>query len=161
MDRGTCDFSESQNRTRENVGNDVPPGTCQDNTSSISQHKSLTLSSFSYQKKCYFCFRANGVGSISESGRSLGGGHGNSLQYFCLENPMDRGSWWTTVHGVAPNWTRLKQLSIHTSSLFLTREAYFCFRVNGIELNLQRDVQTLSWPSGGTQCMDSEPMPWL
>ena len=34
------------------------------------------------------------AGSISGSGRSLGGGHGNPLQYFCLENPMDRGAWW-------------------------------------------------------------------
>ena len=40
-------------------------------------------------------------GSIPSSGRSPGGGHGNPLQYSCLENPMDRGSWWATVHGVA------------------------------------------------------------
>ena len=32
-------------------------------------------------------------------GRSPGGGHGNPLQYSCLENPMDRGAWWATVHG--------------------------------------------------------------
>ena len=35
----------------------------------------------------------------SRSGRSLGGGHGNPLQLSCLENPMNRGAWWTTVHG--------------------------------------------------------------
>ena len=34
-------------------------------------------------------------------GRSLGGGSGTPLQYSCLENPMDRGAWWATVHGVA------------------------------------------------------------
>ena len=34
-------------------------------------------------------------------GRSSGGGNGNSLQYSCLRNPMDRGLWWTTVHGIA------------------------------------------------------------
>ena len=39
--------------------------------------------------------------SISGLGRSLGGGNGNLLQYSCLENPIDRGAWWTTVHGVA------------------------------------------------------------
>ena len=39
-------------------------------------------------------------GSIPESGRSPGGGHSNPLQYFFLENPMDRGAWWMTVHGV-------------------------------------------------------------
>ena len=44
-------------------------------------------------------------GSVPGSGRSPGGGHGNSLEYSCLENPMDRGAWWATVHGVAKNWT--------------------------------------------------------
>ena len=38
------------------------------------------------------------TGSIPRSGRSLGEGKGNQLQYSCLENPMDRGAWWTTVH---------------------------------------------------------------
>ena len=40
------------------------------------------------------------TGSIPESGRSPGGGHGNSLQYSCLENPIDRGAWRATVHEV-------------------------------------------------------------
>ena len=40
------------------------------------------------------------VGSISGSGRSSGGGHDHSLQYSCLKNPMDRGAWWATDHGV-------------------------------------------------------------
>ena len=39
--------------------------------------------------------------SIPESGRSSGGGHSKPLQYSCLEKPMDRKSWWVTVHGVA------------------------------------------------------------
>ena len=38
------------------------------------------------------------MGSIHGSGRSPGEGHGNPLQYSCLENPMDRGAWWATVH---------------------------------------------------------------
>ena len=41
------------------------------------------------------------TGSISGSGRSPGKGNGNPLQYSCLENSMDRGTWWATVHGVA------------------------------------------------------------
>ena len=41
------------------------------------------------------------------SGRSLGGGHGNPLQDSCLENPMDRGAWRATVHGVSEGQTRL------------------------------------------------------
>ena len=39
---------------------------------------------------------------------SPGRGHGNPLQYSCLENPMDRGAWWATVHRVAKTWTYLK-----------------------------------------------------
>ena len=47
------------------------------------------------------------VGSILGSGRSLGGGHGNPLQYSCLENPMDRGAWGAAK--IAKSWTRLEQ----------------------------------------------------
>ena len=45
------------------------------------------------------------TGSIPGSGRFPGGGHGNPLQYSCLENPMDRGAWWAMVHRVAQNQT--------------------------------------------------------
>ena len=45
--------------------------------------------------------------SISGLGRSPRGGHDNPLQYFCLENPMDRGAWWATVHGAAKSQTQL------------------------------------------------------
>ena len=45
------------------------------------------------------------LGSIAGSGRSPGGGHGNPLQYSCLENPTDRGAWQATVHGVAKSQT--------------------------------------------------------
>ena len=45
------------------------------------------------------------VGSIPGSGRSPGGGHGNLLQYSCLENPMDRGAWGVTVHRASQSWT--------------------------------------------------------
>ena len=48
------------------------------------------------------------VGLIPGSGRSPGGGHGNPLQYSCLENSIDRGAWWATLHGVSKSWTRLK-----------------------------------------------------
>ena len=43
-------------------------------------------------------------GLIPMSGRSPGGGHGNSLQCFCLENPMDRGAWWAAVCRVPKRW---------------------------------------------------------
>jgi len=45
------------------------------------------------------------MGSIPGSGRSPGRGHGNPLQYSCQENPMERGAWQTTVHGVAKSQT--------------------------------------------------------
>ena len=53
------------------------------------------------------------TGSIPGSGRSLGEGNGNPLQHSCLENPMDRGAWWATVHGVAKSQMKLKRLSTH------------------------------------------------
>ena len=42
-----------------------------------------------------------------------GEGNGNPLQYSCLENPVDRGAWWATVHGVTQSQTWLKRLSMH------------------------------------------------
>ena len=50
---------------------------------------------------------AGDLGSIPGLGRSPGGGHVNPLQYSCLENPMDRGAWWTTVNGFTKSQTRL------------------------------------------------------
>ena len=50
---------------------------------------------------------AGDAGLIRLQGRSPGGEDGNPLQYSCLGNPMDRGAWGTTVHGVTKGWTRL------------------------------------------------------
>ena len=54
---------------------------------------------------------AGDLGLIPGSGRFPGEGNGNPLQYFCLENPMDEGAWWTLVHGVAKSWTRLSDFT--------------------------------------------------
>ena len=54
---------------------------------------------------------AGDVGSIPGSGRSPGGGHGNPLQYSCLENLMDRGGWQATVHRVTKSRTQRERLS--------------------------------------------------
>ena len=51
------------------------------------------------------------LGSIPGLGRSPGEGNGNPLRYSCLENLMDGGAWWATVHGVAKSWTRLSDLT--------------------------------------------------
>ena len=52
------------------------------------------------------------------SGRYPGGGHGNPLQYSCLENPVDRGAWWTTVHKATKSPMGLKRLSTHVYTHF-------------------------------------------
>ena len=57
------------------------------------------------------------MGLIPGLGRSPGEGHGNPLQYSCLENPMDRGAWRATVHRVSKSQTQLKQLSTCTDAL--------------------------------------------
>ena len=53
------------------------------------------------------------MGSVSGLGRSPRGGQGNPPQYSCLENPMDRGAWWATVHKFTKSPTGLKRLSTH------------------------------------------------
>ena len=53
------------------------------------------------------------MGLIPGLGRHPGEGHGNPLQYSYMENPMDRGTWWATVHSTAKSQTRLKRLSSH------------------------------------------------
>ena len=59
-------------------------------------------------------FNGRDPGSIPGSGRSPGEGNGNPLQYSCLENSMDRGAWWATVHGVAKSWTQLSNCHTHS-----------------------------------------------
>ena len=56
---------------------------------------------------------AGNPGLIPGSASSPRGGNGNPLQYSCLENSMDRGAWWVTVHGVAKSWTRLSNQHFH------------------------------------------------
>ena len=51
---------------------------------------------------------AGDLGLVPESGRCPGEGNGNPLQYSCLQNPMDRGDWQATVHGVAKSRAQLR-----------------------------------------------------
>ena len=74
------------------------------------------------------------MGSIPGSGRSLGAGHGNPLQYSCPENPMDRGASTATVHRVTNSQTQLQQLSTHMAHLFrichiLEKYHLFCLNI--------------------------------
>ena len=58
---------------------------------------------------------------IPGSERSPREGNGNSLQYSCLDNPMDRGAWQSTVHGVEESWTQLKRLNMHSDPMRKSR----------------------------------------
>jgi len=58
------------------------------------------------------------AGLILVSERSPGGWHGNPLQYFCLENPMDRGAWWAIVHELTKELDKTEQLSTNAHAHF-------------------------------------------
>ena len=66
---------------------------------------------------------AGELGLIPGWERSPGEGNGNPLQYSCLENPMDRGAWWASVHGVAKSWTRLSDFTF--TFIIYMRSIYF------------------------------------
>ena len=62
------------------------------------------LLGFDSERKEYAC-NVGDLGSIPELGRSPGEGHGNPLQYSAWKIPMDRGTWWATIHEVTKSWT--------------------------------------------------------
>ena len=73
--------------------------------------------------------------SFPGSGRSPGGGNGNTLQYSSLENPKGRGTWWVTVRRVAKSQTRLKPLSTHTCTyLQVSIYHYVVFLYNSVSM---------------------------
>ena len=67
----------------------------------------------------------------------IGEGNGTPLQYSCLENPMDRGAWSTTVHGVAKSWTRLSDFT-------------FTFHFHELEKEMATHSSVLAWSIPGT-----------
>ena len=81
------------------------------------------------------------AGSMPGSGKSLGGGQDNPLQYFCLENPMDRGAWRAWVHKATKSRTGLKQLSKAA-----------CMQ-SPSNLNRSAHPQQQAWCHGGGKCI--------
>ena len=76
------------------------------------------------------------LGSIPGLGKSPRGGHGNPLQYSCLENPMDRGPWQATVHGVMKSQTQLSDFTLHFHALekeMATHSGVLALRIPWIE----------------------------
>ena len=59
------------------------------------------------ERKKNLLVNSGDMGSIPGLGKSPGKGNGNPFQHTCLENPMDRGAWWATIHGVTMSWTQL------------------------------------------------------
>ena len=77
------------------------------------------------------------LGLIPGSGRSPGEGNGNPLQYSYLENPMDRGAWWATVHGVSKSRTRLSNFTF--TFTFISEFS----KVTGYKINTQKSLAFL------------------
>ena len=63
------------------------------------------------------------VDSTPGLGRAPGEGNGNPIQYSCLENLIDRGAWWATVHGVARSWTRLSDFTFYMEKEMATQSS--------------------------------------
>ena len=83
---------------------------------------------------------AGDLSSIPGSGRSCGEGNGNPLQYTCLENPMDKGAWQATVHGVAKSRTRLSDFTRECSGASLVAQM-----VKRLPALWETRVRSLGW----------------
>ena len=110
----------------------------------------------SYKEPACQCRRCRRPAFDPGSGRSPQGGHGNPLQYSCLENPMERGSWQATLHRVAKSWTRLNWLSMHAhttndkTSVPRVSDCYvfaYLFHIHQMEYNKPPVTVTKKWRS--------------
>ena len=96
------------------------------------------------------------VGSNPGSGRSPGGGHGNPLQYPCLENPHGQKTWQAPVHRVTKSWIRLKRLSMHSCSVDVTQKT---LRLDRIKWYVWSDERRAS--SKAKEMGKGQPGRWL
>ena len=98
----------------------------------------VTLSGFPAGSDCKeSACQAGDLGLIPGSGRSPGEGNGNPLQYSCLENSMDKGAWWATVHGVTKSRTQLNDFT-------------FTFPLHALEKEMATHSSVLAWKIPGT-----------
>ena len=90
-----------------------------------------------------YAYNAGDPGLIPGWGRSPGEGNGNPLQYSFLENPMDRGAWWATVHGVAKSQTRLSDFhSLMASVQALGLLVLYVVNKGNISFEMLKDLRT-------------------
>ena len=85
------------------------------------------------------------VGSIPGSRRSLGRRHGNPLQYSCLENPTDKGTWWVTVHGVAKSQTPPCDYAQHKLFSGVKKEAVVCMYMSKFKQMANSQKESYFW----------------
>ena len=84
---------------------------------------------------------AGDLGSIPGLGRSPGGGHGNPLQYSCLQDPMDRGAWWATVHGGHKELNTTEQLSTTYSTVCFSIMQTKNFQMSKLGLEKEEELE--------------------
>ena len=102
-------------------------------------HRCVQVTEQSGQQKAgpvQICVKAEGILNTSK-GHECGEGNGTPLQHSCLENPMDGGAWWATVHGVAKSWTRLSDFT-------------FTFHSHALEKEMATHSSVLAWRIPGT-----------
>ena len=101
-------------------------------------HASLSLSHpHNRVMTLHACLYLKESKSLRLAGRDYGEGNGTPLQYSCLENPMDRGAWWATVHGVTMSQTWLSDFT-------------FTFHFHALEKEMATNSSVLAWRIPGT-----------
>ena len=102
----------------------------------------IFLFSFCLEQEWYhairsYCYLFDSLQNYEHSSMFIGEGNGTALQYSCLENPMDGGAWWATVHGVAESRTRLSDFT-------------FTFHFHALEKEMVTHSSVLAWRIPGT-----------
>ena len=87
----------------------------------------------------------------------IGEGNGNPLQYFCMENPRDRGAWWAAIYGVTQSRTRLKRLSSSSNTYIQNLEKCYCriyLQGSNGETDLENRLMNMEKGEERVRCME-------